>query len=355
MSVSYTRPDYEFNYYVLAGLIVSVLVHLAAVLLFNPLSTPDARSPMVVDVFYAPVPPLPPAQESTSPQRIRDQLVSPPEASSPPREQQRTALLSDRDSYAEREQVRRGDGLPAQIPGGPASKGMARSAPASQTETKPQRKEAPAPPLRELKLDEQTLLSEFGQKAPPTPSSPRTLDELVGGKAAQGFSRRNYQAFSRPSGSGAAFLGLGGTSDYLPNLPDGDITLLNTKATLFAVFVRRVATQVFAQLRSQGWGSLSPASIQAISGFARIRATLDPHGNLKGVELLGSSGSPRFDEVLAAAARAGARDPNPPRQAAAEDGNFHFIFEARSWVQMGVGPAGFPAERRWLLLSTGLE
>ena len=53
-------------------------------------------------------------------------------------------------------------------------------------------------------------------------------------------------------GTGAKFFGNSGSTDYLPNLPDGDITLLNTKADHFAVFVRRVAARVFAALRSSG-------------------------------------------------------------------------------------------------------
>ena len=353
MFLSSARTDYEFNYYVLAGLILSVLIHLAAILLLNPLAVPASPGPLVVDVFFEPPPPAIPPEPAAENSAPRNQLVSPPDTSSEPQPGRQTALLSDRDSYAKREQVRRGHGLTPGIPGQPQREAPERMAAGKSPITA--REQPPASALRELKLDQQTMLSEFGQAQSATPAAPRTLDELVAGKDSRSISRESYRAFSRPSGSGAAFLGLGGTSDYLPNLPDGDITMLNTKATLFAVFVRRVATQVFSQLRSQGWESLSPASIRAISGFARVRASLGPDGRLLEVELLGSSGSPRFDEVLQAAAKAGSRDPNPPPQAAAEDGNFHFIFEARSWVQAGVAPTGFPAERRWLLLSTGLE
>ncbi|RMG43853.1 MAG: energy transducer TonB, partial [Candidatus Dadabacteria bacterium] len=163
-------------------------------------------------------------------------------------------------------------------------------------------------------------------------------------------------AFSRPSGSGARFLGLSGSPDYLPSLPDGDLTLLNTKASRFAVFVRRVATQVFSELRQSGWERLSAGDIMSMQGFSTVRAVISKDGKLLRIEPLESSGSSRFDSVLFEAAKRGAADPHPPAAAAASDGNIHFIFKARSWVRIYSDPrTGARNERRWLLLATGLE
>ena len=174
--------------------------------------------------------------------------------------------------------------------------------------------------------------------------------------AAPAATLNEYQAFSRPPGSGAAFLGNAGINDHLPNLPDGDITLLNAKANIYASFVRRVAVQVFTQLRSQGWEKLSQQQIQQLSDFTTIEAVLSRQGKLLSVRILSSSGSTHFDSVVNLSVSAGVRDPNPPPGAEAQDGAIHFIFKARSWSQMGFNRrSGASLEQRWLLLATGLE
>jgi hypothetical protein len=165
----------------------------------------------------------------------------------------------------------------------------------------------------------------------------------------------NYEAFSRPPGSGATFVGSGGVSDHLPNLPDGDITLLNAKANTYAGFVRRVAVQVFAQLRSQGWEKLSMSEVRRINDFTTIEAIMSPEGRFITMRLIEGSGSPQFDSVVKQAVPAGMKDPNPPAGAKASDGMIHFIFKARSWASIGAGRAGAPSEHRWILLATGLE
>ena len=147
-----------------------------------------------------------------------------------------------------------------------------------------------------------------------------------------------------------------GSRDYLPDIPDGEVTLLNTKANKYAVFVRRVASQVFANLRGSGWSSLSAADIRAINQDGVFEAVLSPKGVLLSVQLTTSSESRRFDQVLRTAIQKGAKDPNPPAGAEAEDGNVHFIFQARSWVQIQPNARnGGMNERRWLMLGTGLE
>jgi TonB family protein len=225
--------------------------------------------------------------------------------------------------------------------------------PAEQSEQEP--KPAPKQPsprrelaLKDLTLDQSTLAMKFGTES----AAKRPQREP---SAAQS-SLSDYQAFSRPPGSGAAFVGASGINDHLPNLPDGDITLLNAKANIYASFVRRVAVQVFTQLRSQGWERLSMQQIRQLQGFATIEAILTPTGKFVSARLLDSSGSTAFDAVLNQSVTTGARDPNPPPGALAKDGMIHFIFKARSWSQMTVSRrSGAPIEQRWLLLATGLE
>jgi hypothetical protein len=165
----------------------------------------------------------------------------------------------------------------------------------------------------------------------------------------------SYAAFSRPPGTGATFVGSGGVSDHLPNLPDGDITLLNAKANTYAGFVRRVAVQVFAQLRSQGWEKLSMNEVRRIDDFTTIEAILSPEGRFISLRLVEGSGSSSFDSVVKQAVAGGMKDPNPPAGARAADGMIHFIFKARSWTSIGAGRSGAPSEHRWILLATGLE
>ncbi len=295
------------------------------------------------------------------------QIVSPPlqKSVTPP---ENTNNLSDSDSVAVKEQVRRGNEGGA--PGAPSNNSQhptTRSQPQQpsqpeQPPSPPQPKAQPPPSqpnqdrsvskgehhLKSLKLDDATLAMKFGN-----PSAQRASQQK---QASRSSSLSEYEAFSRPPGSGAAFLGNAGINDHLPNLPDGDITMLNAKANTYASFVRRVAVQVFTQLRSQGWERLSRQQIQQLGDFTTVEAVLSRQGTLLGVRIHGTSGSSSFDSVVQQSVKAGAQDPNPPPGAEAQDGNIHFIFKARSWSQMGVNPrSGTSSEHRWLLLATGLE
>jgi hypothetical protein len=349
--------------YLLWGGALSLVLHiiLFAALQRAPLA-PPARE--VFEVEFVTEPPQ---------QKQREQMVSPSESASkaPPLN---TRLLSERDSSVEKEQLKRGDGLEAgpvrgAQPGAPApetkpAKDSPKSQPQRAVRDEPQRKAGNASPpkaepaaadreraslqrpLKQLSLDNSTLLEKFGASKESPPNQDRVGE----------VSPARYRAFSRPAGSGAAFLGATGSSDFIPSLPDGDITLLNAKASKFAVFVRRVATQVFGRLRQSGWETLRASDIQSMGDFSTVEAVLNLKGELESVTLHGKSGSERFDRVLSQAVQGGAKDGNPPADAVASDGRIHFIFKARSWSQPGADPrTGAPFERRWLLLQTGLE
>jgi hypothetical protein len=328
-------------------------------------------------LYILPSPVLPVPETSTidvtfePPQSVtrKQQIVSPPQnkAEKPP---ENTDRLSDVDATAIKEQIKRGTegGMPnpPSKPQPPAPESKPRQ-PSEQVEKEPQQKAEPVvkpPPrnqpaarnnphrelnLKDLKLDDATLAMKFGNVAKNSPAA-------AAAKAASASSDLStYQAFSRPPGSGATFVGSGGISDHLPNLPDGDITLLNAKANTYAGFVRRVAVQVFAQLRSQGWEKLSMGEVQRISDFTTIEAVLSPEGRFVSMRLIEGSGSAQFDSVVKQAVPAGMNDPNPPPGARANDGQIHFIFKARSWASIGAGRGGAPSEHRWILLATGLE
>jgi TonB family protein len=322
------------------ALILSIVAHgIFLLLLLNPILTNnDAQQPNFIDVTIEP-------PQSAIPEQ-KQQIVSP---SKPPEDQIDSTLkdtnqLSEENISVKKEQIKRG--LPD------AGKSIAKSSnnqnasqqqfQQKQQETSKQTKSTP-----NLKLSSSELLD--------------SLDGITAGaakpKSASNTANASARAqpFSRPSGSGARFLGDAGSPDFLPNLPDGDITLLNAKANQFAVFVRRVAIQVFSNIRTFGWDDLTRADINAIKGDTFIIAKMSPSGQLLSVTLQGSSSSSNFDDIIIKAAKAGTKDPNPPAGALAEDGNIRFIFKARSWSEVFAGRGGIPSERRWIMLSTGLE
>ena len=142
-----------------------------------------------------------------------------------------------------------------------------------------------------------------------------------------------------------------GLPDYLPKIQDGDITFLNTKADKHAVFVRRIALQVFGAIREKSWQKLSFSQVRVIPSFTTVKAIMSKSGKLLEVKLIESSGNTKFDDVLEESVSKGAWDQNPPKGAISTDGKIHFIFKARTWsVISGDGLL----EKRWLLLGTGL-
>ncbi len=347
------------------GLLASIVVHILLALLVFLMPQNGTRQNLEPSIFVELATlPKPPASEPRSTAKPAQQIVSPPENPESPTSPTETRFLSDKDTFTPKEQIRRGIDLQA----GPAvskSPGLTVPAPkpasAEQTQrdrgpdTKPQKA------IKQFKLDQTTLTDKFGA-LPSSPDLNALVRDAVQGTESlldhlgAGANPSAYQPFSRPFGSGARFLGAPGAPDYLPNLPDGDITLLNAKANQFAVFVRRVALQVFGQLRSSGWEFLRPSDIRAIETDSTVTAVLSPQGSLLKVSIESPSGSLRFDDVLKGAVQRGAKDPNPPPAAAREDGNIYFVFKSRSWTQLVSNPrTGAPTERRWLVLATGLE
>lgn len=344
------------------GILVSLLLHVVLAILVHlkePLKKIENTS---IEVSFIPELIQKPKEQAVSQQIVNmpDKIVEP----IAPLES--AAFQSDRDSQVEKQQIKRGDapdaGQVGQKPVAMAKKeqpAVKPPEPQKQQEKASSEPEAqPKPVPHELKdldlrLDNKTLLAKFSDKK--SKKTSRDQNSLLQNNSDDTVSGE-YNAFSRPVGSGAAILGLRGSNDFIPSLPDGDLTLLNTKANLFAVFVRRVATQVFSQLRRSGWESLRASDINQIDTMNTVRAVLDPAGNLIKVTIEGGSGSQKFDQVLIDAVKQGARDPNPPKAAKADDGNFHFIFKARSWSRLDHNArTGAPFERRWLLLSTGLD
>jgi hypothetical protein len=130
-----------------------------------------------------------------------------------------------------------------------------------------------------------------------------------------------------------------GTLDYLPEVREGDITLLNTKAELFAPFVYRVMTRVFQNFiisLKRDLGAGTPPAVETVEA----EAVMDRHGEM--VDFIIKRRSARIslasDRRLQQACRDGFFDRNPPAGARAADGNFRFVMIIN--VQVGPSPNG---------------
>lgn len=254
------------------------------------------------------------------------------------------AFLSERDNSVAKETVHRGEQLDQQSSGRQtASKAampqQARKAPAEKTPvkkpvekaaTKKQPKEQSALPLLPQKANSLFLTTDKALSMARDPNQPAP------------------SSAQSPAGSGAKPYG---SSDYLPNIAQGEVTLLNTKAYKFSVFVRRVATRVFADLKVR---TARPANPQTLvhSSPVLVQAELSSTGKLIAVKLLNSSGSTRLDELLEQSVNQGAWDNNPPAAALSPNGHYIFLFQASISFTPGPGGRLQPSQ---LLLETGLE
>jgi len=130
-----------------------------------------------------------------------------------------------------------------------------------------------------------------------------------------------------PSYSQLKGFGPVGESQFLPDVKEGEITLLNTKSFTYASFVRRVAYRIFdhfiLNIRNTPF---KPEDITRINGFAYVEAVMDTKGNLVEIKLRQSSGSEKWDTLARDSCKAGAWDGNPPKGAESSDGYIHFIF-----------------------------
>ncbi len=280
--------------------------------------------PKPIEEPPAPAPaPQPPEHKLPVPEQ---QIVSPPDAGKnevPPE----TRLLSDRDNRVDQQTVKRGEPAPGEAaeqqppPKAAAAAKAAKPAEArgtGRTEREPPPRVAALPGLDSL-MPNALRLAQEGYGKPP--------DGPAGEQVAQADQPRRVQTHG---GEGLVIpSGPVGTLDFLPDVREGDITLLNTKAEVFAPFVRRVALRVFQNF----WISLKRDLFT--SGLASIEtveaeAVMSPTGEMVAFNI--SQRSARItlgsDRRLQQACNDAFFDRNPPPGARAKDGNIHFVFRA---------------------------
>jgi outer membrane biosynthesis protein TonB len=280
-------------------------------------------------------PPVPDRMKVTLRSLERPKIVPPSEApeTDPPKE---TTNRGDKNTTVERETVKRGSDSPP---------------PGAQQKQKPHYKPQPKPdqpktleekkPITSAKLflDDSFVIPQ-STRASPEKKKAETKERSI--KAIEPFSQG--QRYLSGLGTGTS-----GVPDLLPGVADGAVTLLNAKADQYAVFVRRVALQVFGALKRTSWSELSLSGVKEIKDFATVEGIMSPDGKFIDARIIERSGSSSFDALLIGAVKSSLSDLNPSKGAIASDGNFHFVFQSRTWSRPG--PRG---EQRWLLLGTGL-
>ena len=115
----------------------------------------------------------------------------------------------------------------------------------------------------------------------------------------------------------ARALGSGGTSDYLPEVDEGEDTALNAKKWKFASFFNRVKEQIRQHWRAaqeyqkrDPTGSLYGGKVR----YTVLRVALMPDGSLADVHLEKPSGVDFLDDVAVEAVKEAQPFPNPPQQ-----------------------------------------
>jgi hypothetical protein len=353
-------------------LVFSLLLHLL-LLLFFPLPQrnflapqeqltevellPPTPPPVVAKAEPSPKPSLeeekPLVKEKPEPKpedRLPEQIVNPPDQVND-EVPEKTRLLSDRNSSTKEQTVAPGTPSPAQPQKEKTQskeKPDAKKPPTQLAMKTPTEAPTPKPPV-EKKVE---------QALEPTPPKNQTLgkpdapdrtpqlfarpDDLLaqGWLAESGSDQEKKTERQPPQGRDLIALappprenllslpGPVGTPDYLPDIRQGNLTFLNTKAHRFAPFVRRVALRVFQHLLIHQRKQLHLDDVVAARDVVTIEAKLDLQGNLKKLYIQTRSGSYAVDEALLKACERGAWDENPPPEAKAEDGHIHFIFRS---------------------------
>ncbi|MEA2626156.1 MAG: hypothetical protein QOD06_2201 [Candidatus Binatota bacterium] len=288
----------------------------------------------------------PPAEAAPEMPRVENQMVSPPEG--PEAVPDKARLLSEKNSRADQEMVKRGEPAPPAAP--PKSKPQPKAQRAEGTDD--QEKTAGKRGRREA---ERQAAPERLARAEPPPVASAPLPGLKDLFAKPADVLRRQQAEEGSGGEGSSGTGTDdrdlanlrrpdlwadpgerGIPDYLPDVRSGRFTLLNTKADLFAPFVRRVGLRVFQTFSMTFKRQILSGEVPQGKEKVEIEAIMTPDGRRVQVYLRDRSGNLSTDRVLLGTLSDEIFfDENPPRGALADDGRIHFVFalDAAVWYQ----------------------
>jgi hypothetical protein len=295
-------------------------------------------------------------QEPKKRETLPEQIVSPPDNAND-EVPEKTRLLSDRNSSTKEQTVAAGNPLPSppQKTKAQAKEKPEPAKPPTQLAMKtPEAKPAPKPPVEKAieKPTESSATTEQPRKnqTPGQPEAPakqpqlfaRPDDLLTQGWLSDAGQNQEEKKTERQPPQGRDLIALApppresflnlpgpiGTPDFLPDIRQGGLTFLNTKAHRFAPFVRRVAMRVFQHLIIHQRKQLRLDDVVAAREMVTVQVKLDTQGNLKKILISTRSGSNAVDAALLEACKQGAWDENPPAEAIAEDGFINFIFRS---------------------------
>jgi outer membrane biosynthesis protein TonB len=292
----------------------------------------------------------PPVEQAVPPPK--NQIVNPPD--SPEETPEKAHLFSDRDSKALEEMVKRGEPAPPAKP--PQERAKTELAKPGAKEQQLATKAKGAREGSERATD--TVKSEAKASTPATRTAPTVgLSDLFvrpselakdpmlrkgedgdDSNTSQGTSQA-LAALSRPELW--ADPGQRGTPDYLPDVKQGNFTLLNTKADRFAPFVRRVGMRVFQSFSMEFKQRIYAGSVPQGRDDVEIEAVMSADGRRAEVYLKQRSGNLSSDRVLLGTLNdAIFFDQNPPAKAIADDGRIHFVFALNASVWYGRDDGG---------------
>ncbi len=345
---------------------VSLFVHALLLLMFvtGMLRAPkNEETPFQVELLQPQAEPAPSAQAKAPPAQPADkqappaaeqavpppknQIVSPPD--SPEQTPEKAHLFSDRDSKALEEMIKKGEPAPPAKP--PQERAKAEPAKPGAKEQQLATKAKGEPTGAERATDAAKSESKAPTAATRTapvvglsdlfvrPSELARDPMLRKGESGDDSTTtkggaQDLAALSRPELW--ADPGQRGTPDYLPDVRQGNFTLLNTKADRFAPFVRRVGLRVFQTFSMQFKQMIYAGSVPQGRDDVEIEAVMSADGHRTDVYLKQRSGNLSSDRVLLGTLNDSIFfDQNPPAKAIAEDGRIHFVFALNASVWYG--------------------
>ena len=262
-------------------------------------------------------------EEEAPPSPPRTQIVAPPD--SPEEIPDETRFLSEKNSRAQNEMVKRGEPAP------PAEPPRSRVREAAKREGRPREERAAAEPQRNFATV--PSLDSLFVKPSELLADPRLSRPGRDGTEGQ-EEQRDLASLGRPELW--ANPGDRGTPDYLPDVRQGSFTFLNTKADLFAPFVRRVGLRVFQTFSMDFRRRIFAGRVPAGKEKIEVEAVMTPDGRRLRVTLKHRDGNLATDRVLLDSLSDEIFfDENPPARAVAADGRIHFVFaiDAAVWYQ----------------------
>lgn len=343
----YEIKNYKQGYFLAISILAHILLFILSSNSWLKLSNPDtSRQEITVYIEKERFTPKNTEQEHleapsstiVSPSQVHESLIIP-----------KTNKLSDKTTMVEKEIIKRGNDSPVPQPLATPKKSKPEKVQKKELENKPLNKTQQSPPKQNTVKDSQ---ADKGIKDFFLNDTSRIMEHSSSDAPSHGSV--NQGSNDTPEASNERiqqFLGEAGNSDYLPNIADGEITMLNAKADRFAVFVRRVALQVFSSLRTSDWTDHPVFQQNVNTNEVLIRAIMDEKGKFISATIIQGSNHRSFDEIVLRSVRKGTWDKNPPPAAKTDQGNIHFLFKSKAWVRH----QGGMQTRKFILLGTGLE